>query len=158
MQSTILSARKFWHRTATKTSTFSTIKTQLRAHFCIHTWDTSNNFYTAHGRFIAITHSHFCCHFRNSSTIKGVNFFGPNSEFVMSGSDCGNFFMWDKNTEKIIQWLPGDKNGVVNCLEGHPTFPILATSGLDHDIKIWSPNKADGVWFPYLASSFHSWK
>lgn len=74
-----------------------------------------------------------------------MNFFGPNSEFVMSGSDCGNLFMWDKNTEAIVQWLPGDRNGVVNCLEGHPTFPIMATSGLDHDIKIWSPNKADGV-------------
>lgn len=84
---------------------------------------------------------------RNSTTIKGVNFFGPNSEFVMSGSDCGNFFMWDRNTEAIVQWLPGDKKGVVNCLEGHPTFPILATSGLDNDIKIWSPNKEDGVSF-----------
>lgn len=81
-----------------------------------------------------------------------MNFFGPNSEFVMSGSDCGNFFMWDKNTEAIVQWLPGDRNGVVNCLEGHPTFPTLATSGLDHDIKIWSPIKADGV------SKTHSYK
>lgn len=63
----------------------------------------------------------------------------------MSGSDCGNFFMWDKNTESIVQWLPADKGGVVNCLEGHPRFPIIATSGLDYDIKIWHPIKADGV-------------
>ena len=27
----------------------------------------------------------------------------------------------------------------VNCLEPHPTAPILATSGLDHDIKLWVP-------------------
>lgn len=28
----------------------------------------------------------------------------------------------------------------VNCLEPHPTFPVLATSGLDDDIKIWLPS------------------
>ena len=27
----------------------------------------------------------------------------------------------------------------VNCLEPHPNAPILATSGLDHDIKLWLP-------------------
>lgn len=86
-------------------------------------------------------------HFRNSSTIKGVNFFGLHSEFIMSGSDCGNLFIWDKNTEAIVQWKHGDDGGVVNCLEGHPKFPIIATSGLDSDIKIWYPNKPDGVSF-----------
>lgn len=78
---------------------------------------------------------------RNSSTIKGVNFFGPESEFVMSGSDCGNVFMWEKQSESIIQWLKADESGVVNCLEGHPQFPVIATSGLDHDVKLWSPAK-----------------
>jgi WD repeat-containing protein 42A len=28
----------------------------------------------------------------------------------------------------------------VNCLEGHPHIPILATSGLDYDVKIWVPS------------------
>ena len=27
----------------------------------------------------------------------------------------------------------------VNCLEPHPHTPVLATSGLDHDVKIFSP-------------------
>ena len=27
----------------------------------------------------------------------------------------------------------------VNCLEPHPYAPVLATSGLDHDIKLWLP-------------------
>ena len=38
-----------------------------------------------------------------------------------------------------MQALKGDESGVVNVLEPHPNFPILATSGLDSDIKIWSP-------------------
>ena len=28
----------------------------------------------------------------------------------------------------------------MNCLEPHPHIPILATSGLDHDVKIFSPS------------------
>lgn len=80
---------------------------------------------------------------RNSKTIKGVNFFGPRSEFIMSGSDCGNCYFWDKETEAIVQWMHADERGVVNCVESHPSFPIVATSGLDHDIKIWVPSNEE---------------
>lgn len=76
---------------------------------------------------------------RNNQTVKGVNFYGPHSEFVVSGSDCGNIFLWDKDTENIVQFMKGDDGGVVNVLEPHPYGPVLATSGLDHDVKIWAP-------------------
>jgi WD40 repeat protein len=33
---------------------------------------------------------------RNSATVKGVSFYGPHSEYVISGSDCGNIFFWSK--------------------------------------------------------------
>jgi WD repeat-containing protein 42A len=68
-----------------------------------------------------------------------VNFYGADSSYVISGSDCGRIFFWDKKTEQIVQALVGDVNGVVNVLEPHPSFPILATSGLDYDVKVWSP-------------------
>ncbi|XP_050513736.1 DDB1- and CUL4-associated factor 8 [Diabrotica virgifera virgifera] len=77
---------------------------------------------------------------RNGATIKGVNFFGPRSEFIVSGSDCGNLYFWDKNTESIVQWLLADDSGVVNCLEPHPQVPFICTSGLDWDIKVWVPS------------------
>ncbi|KAH0567477.1 DDB1- and CUL4-associated factor 8-like isoform X1 [Cotesia glomerata] len=76
---------------------------------------------------------------RNSATVKSVNFFGPKSEFIVSGSDCGNIFFWDKNSEAIVQWMQGDDQGVINRLEPHPFVPMLATSGLDNDVKIWAP-------------------
>uniref|UniRef100_H2YRQ9 DDB1- and CUL4-associated factor 8 n=1 Tax=Ciona savignyi TaxID=51511 RepID=H2YRQ9_CIOSA len=76
---------------------------------------------------------------RNNATVKGVNFFGPRSEFVVSGSDCGNIFFWEKQSSRVVQLMEGDDGGVVNVLEPHPTFPIIATSGLDHDVKIWAP-------------------
>ncbi|XP_029435967.1 DDB1- and CUL4-associated factor 8 [Rhinatrema bivittatum] len=76
---------------------------------------------------------------RNNATVKGVNFYGPQSEFVVSGSDCGHIFLWEKSSCQIVQFMEGDKGGVVNCLEPHPHLPVLATSGLDHDVKIWAP-------------------
>uniref|UniRef100_A0A8C5I7H8 DDB1- and CUL4-associated factor 8 n=1 Tax=Gouania willdenowi TaxID=441366 RepID=A0A8C5I7H8_GOUWI len=76
---------------------------------------------------------------RNNATVKGVNFYGPCSEFVVSGSDCGHIYLWDKYSARIVQFMEGDKGGVVNCLEPHPHLPGMATSGLDHDIKLWAP-------------------
>ena len=69
--------------------------------------------------------------------MKGVNFYGPESEFVISGSDCGNIFIWDKETEAIVKLMHGDEAGVVNVLEPHPHLPVLATSGLDDEVKLW---------------------
>ena len=48
--------------------------------------------------------------------VKGVNFFGPKSEYIVSGSDCGNIYFWDKNTEAIVQWMRGDEDGVVSLI------------------------------------------
>ncbi|CAH1262251.1 DCAF8 [Branchiostoma lanceolatum] len=76
---------------------------------------------------------------RNNATVKGVNFYGPQSEMVVSGSDCGHIYLWEKETANIVQFLEGDDGGVVNCLEPHPCSAVLATSGLDHDVKVWAP-------------------
>lgn len=46
--------------------------------------------------------------------VKGVNFFGDQSQFVISGSDCGHIFIWDKETESIVNFFRGDENGVVS--------------------------------------------
>uniref|UniRef100_A0A7N5ZWI5 Ddb1 and cul4 associated factor 6 n=1 Tax=Anabas testudineus TaxID=64144 RepID=A0A7N5ZWI5_ANATE len=74
---------------------------------------------------------------RNSRTmIKESCFWGKN--FVMSGSDCGHIFIWDRHTAEHLMLLEAD-NHVVNCLQPHPYDPILASSGIDYDIKIWSP-------------------
>ncbi|KAF1947342.1 WD40 repeat-like protein [Clathrospora elynae] len=75
----------------------------------------------------------------NVKTVKDVNYFGLQDEFVVSGSDCGNFFMWDRKTSKLVNVLEGDGE-VVNVIQGHPYEPTLAVSGIDHTIKIFSPD------------------
>ena len=51
------------------------------------------------------------------SKVKGVNFFGGKSEFVVSGSDCGNIFLWDKEAESIVHMMSGDVHGVVSAID-----------------------------------------
>lgn len=84
---------------------------------------------------------------RNARTVKGVNFLGPNSEYVVSGSDCGNIFIWRKKGGELVALFKGDSQ-VVNCLEPHPHATILATSGIDTTAKIWAPIAEDYVPLP----------
>ncbi|KAK7797798.1 hypothetical protein U0070_026197 [Myodes glareolus] len=76
---------------------------------------------------------------RNNATVKCVNFYGPRSEFVMSGSDCEHIFIWEKSSSQIVQFLEADKGGTIKCIDPRPYLPVLASSGLDHDVKIWAP-------------------
>lgn len=48
------------------------------------------------------------------SAVKGVNFFGLRSEYVVSGSDCGHVFLWDTDKQDIVQCMEGDMEGVVS--------------------------------------------
>lgn len=68
--------------------------------------------------------------------IKEANFWGD--DYVMSGSDCGHVFVWDRETAKLCMLLEADQH-VVNCLQPHPFLPMLATSGIDYDVKLWAP-------------------
>ena len=48
--------------------------------------------------------------------VKGVNFFGLGSEYVVSGSDCGHVFLWDREKMDIVQYFDGDQEGVVRLV------------------------------------------
>ncbi|KIX05382.1 uncharacterized protein Z518_06254 [Rhinocladiella mackenziei CBS 650.93] len=74
----------------------------------------------------------------NTRTVKDVNYYGLNDEYVVSGSDDGNFFIWDRKTSKILNILEGDGE-VVNVVQGHPYEPVIACSGIDSTVKIFGP-------------------
>jgi len=61
-----------------------------------------------------------------------------NGQFIVAGSDDGSFFIWDKTTTNIVRVLRGDES-IVNCLEPHPETCLLATSGIDPVVRLWSP-------------------
>jgi len=80
------------------------------------------------------------CGQRNSDTVKGVSFMGRRSEVVVAGSDTGHVFAWDRHSGQRLCTVLGDRIGAVNCLQGHPLgLPVLATCGLEHSAKVWSP-------------------
>ncbi|CAN1771065.1 DDB1- and CUL4-associated factor 8 [Linum perenne] len=84
---------------------------------------------------------------RNCETVKGVNFFGPRCEYVVSGSDCGRIFIWKKKGGELIHVLEADKH-VVNCIEPHPHSTVLASSGIERDIKIFTPKAIEKATLP----------
>lgn len=75
----------------------------------------------------------------NVRTVKDCNYFGLDDEYVVSGSDDGNFFIWDRKTSELVNILEGDGE-VVNVITGHPYENMMAVSGIDHTIKIFSPD------------------
>ncbi|KAK8916080.1 hypothetical protein KSP39_PZI022699 [Platanthera zijinensis] len=81
---------------------------------------------------------------RNCDTVKGVSFFGPRCEYVVSGSDCGRVFIWRKRGGELLRVMEGDKD-VVNCIEPHPFDPLFASSGIENDIKIWTPSALESA-------------
>ncbi|KAG5566813.1 hypothetical protein RHGRI_002375 [Rhododendron griersonianum] len=85
---------------------------------------------------------------RNSRTVKGVSFFGPHDEYVMSGSDCGHIFIWKKKGAELVRLMVGDR-GIVNQVEPHPNMPVIATSGIEKNIKVWAPVSSDVVPLPH---------
>uniref|UniRef100_A0A7N0U6Q2 Uncharacterized protein n=1 Tax=Kalanchoe fedtschenkoi TaxID=63787 RepID=A0A7N0U6Q2_KALFE len=88
---------------------------------------------------------------RNYETVKGVNFFGPNCDYVTSGSDCGRIFIWKKKEGDLMRVMEAD-NYIVNCIESHPHNMVLASSGIDSDVKIWHPEANERAAFPVTVS------
>lgn len=56
----------------------------------------------------------------------------------MAGSDDGSMYFWERNTTNNIRILKGD-GSIVNCLQPHPTYCLLASSGIDPVVRLWSP-------------------
>lgn len=84
---------------------------------------------------------------RNCETLKGVNFIGPECEYVVSGSDTGHIFIWKKKGGELIRVMEADNN-VVNCVESHPHSLVLVSSGIDKDIMIWTPKAFEKATLP----------
>lgn len=80
----------------------------------------------------------YCGHCNTTTDIKEVNFWGPNGQFVMAGSDDAKIFIWDRKSENQVLTLSGDES-IVNCLQPHPYTCLLASSGIDSVVKLWGP-------------------
>ncbi|XP_065366918.1 WD and tetratricopeptide repeats protein 1 [Calliphora vicina] len=80
----------------------------------------------------------FVGHCNTTTDIKEANYFGYDGQYIVAGSDDGNFFIWDRKSGNIDSIYKAD-SAIVNCVLPHPEICFMATSGIDHDIKLWSP-------------------
>lgn len=60
-----------------------------------------------------------------------------NEEIVVTGCDSGKIVMWHRANGTVLRRFKADHR-IVNCTLAHPTKPILASSGIDSDIKVWT--------------------
>ncbi|XP_077968681.1 WD and tetratricopeptide repeats protein 1-like [Styela clava] len=90
----------------------------------------------------------YCGHCNTTTDIKEANFFGDNGQYIIAGSDEGSFYMWEHDSTNLVRIMTADSS-IVNCVQPHPSSCLLATSGIDPEIKLWSPklyeNKQENV-------------
>eukprot|EP00873_Tetraselmis_striata_P007945 jgi/Tetstr1/428209/TSEL_018251.t1 len=75
---------------------------------------------------------------RNQSDTNSVALIGGRSEFVVSGSEDGNIFVWDFHTGEIVNVLSTGEHAV-GCVACHPHDLVLASPGESDTVRIWSP-------------------
>lgn len=82
------------------------------------------------------------------STFKGVGFAGDRDQFVTVGCDGGYAFLYQnpaifgRQYKKTPVWAAVGDSQITNVVEGHPHRPLIATSGLDHTIKLFQPTSS----------------
>jgi WD and tetratricopeptide repeat-containing protein 1 len=57
----------------------------------------------------------------------------------VTGSDDGRVFIYAAKSGAPIIALEADED-VANCVTAHPSLPVLATSGIESVVRLWSPN------------------
>ncbi|KAF9422720.1 hypothetical protein HW555_001714, partial [Spodoptera exigua] len=82
-------------------------------------------------------------HCNTTTDIKEANFLGPDANYIAAGSDDGSLFIWCRKSGNIIRCLRGD-DSILNCIQLHPSMFLLATSGIETVVRLWSPRPEDG--------------
>ena len=87
---------------------------------------------------------------RNRQTIKQVTYWSSHDslsfphgstsrDYVLSGSDSGHIFIWDRETGSIVKVLIGS-TVPVNCITPHKELPLIASGGIERTVKLWYPH------------------
>lgn len=67
-----------------------------------------------------------------------VALMGPSSNFVVSGSDDGRAFIWERASGRLLNLLAADESAATVAVP-NPVLPVLATGGSDAIIRLWAP-------------------
>jgi WD40 repeat protein len=71
--------------------------------------------------------------------IKEASYLGQEDQVVACGSDHGQVLLFDAETGELLRILWADME-VANCVQCHPSLPVVATSGLEDVVRIVTPS------------------
>jgi WD40 repeat protein len=73
-------------------------------------------------------------HCNMRTDIKEAVFVGQEDKVIACGSDHGHVLLFDAATGELLRLLWADTE-VANCVQCHPSRPVLATSGLEDTVR-----------------------
>lgn len=74
--------------------------------------------------------------FSNDSNSSFEVSYTPDEEYIISGSDDGNIYIWEIETGKKVATLPGH-GGKVGCVKFNPRYLMMASSCTN--LAFWIP-------------------
>ncbi|KAJ8947528.1 hypothetical protein NQ318_005005 [Aromia moschata] len=106
----------------------------------VHLWDLKDKCLVR--RYQGVTQGHFTIH---------STFGGANQDFIASGSEDNQVYIWHVRNEQPIATLQGHTR-TVNCVSWNPVYPhILVSVSDDCSIRVWGPK--DKMPKPTVSSS-----
>jgi tetratricopeptide (TPR) repeat protein len=107
----------------------------------------STKFSESHEEFLSELAS-YGGHLNRFTFLKNAKYAGPNDEFILTGSDSGKAWIYERKSGCVTSLLSADSstcNGVIP----HPSLPFFITYGIDSTAKLWrsarcvDPNVSD---------------
>lgn len=80
---------------------------------------------------------------KNERNKKDTRFFGSESDYIVSSSDCGNIFIWDKHSLDPLIYLKTNSSEKSVSLEVHPELPYIFTGSRELKLNMWMPTSED---------------
>jgi WD40 repeat protein len=106
----------------------------------VHLWDLNDKCLVR--RYQGVTQGHFTIH---------STFGGANQDFIASGSEDNQVYIWHIRNEQPIATLTGHTR-TVNCVAWNPVYPqMLVSVSDDCTVRVWGPK--DKVPKPSVSSS-----
>ena len=75
---------------------------------------------------------------RERSLCMQVALMGGRGEFVVSPSEDGHAFVWDRASGTLVNLLLAE-DGPLACATPHPDCAALATCGASRIVRVWEP-------------------
>lgn len=75
-------------------------------------------------------------HLNRFTFLKNAKYAGPNDDYILTGSDSGKAWIYERKSGRVASLLSADSN-TCNGFIPHPSLPFFVTYGIDSTAKLW---------------------